>query len=136
MKQLISLTVCLFAIFSSSKTTAQELSVKDKLIKVTELPEYVVINSDNATGTLSRTIRIAILSKFSATEKELQLLQEILDDKQYLGITNQTDLLNAMSKLGFDFLTAFPQNLRELSSESRTGFVFRKKEKYRNEQAI
>ncbi|MFY7652873.1 MAG: hypothetical protein ACOVQE_09225 [Chitinophagaceae bacterium] len=132
MKQLLLISLCLLAIFSFSSATAQELAVNDKSIKVEELPEYIVVNCDNASGAFSKTIRIAILSKSSPKEKELSILEDLLEKKQYLGIGNQTDLLNTMSKLGFDFLTAFPQNTRELSSESRSGLVFRKKEKYRN----
>ena len=59
-------------------------------------------------------------------------MQELLEESKYLKISNQTDLLNAMSKLGFDYTDAFPQNSQETNSLSRTGFVFRKKEKYRN----
>jgi hypothetical protein len=65
-------------------------------------------------------------------KKILKDLQDFFDGNKYLRIKNQTDLLNAMSELGFDYVDAFPQNATENSVFNRTGFVFRKKEKYRS----
>jgi hypothetical protein len=123
-------TICLimFAPFSY----AQSLSFKDKSFKVEEFPEYVIINCDNLTPILANSINIVIQAKNSKFEKSLKGLQDFFEDNKYLNISNQTDLLNAMSELGFDYVDAFPQNATENSIFSRTGFVFRKKEKYQS----
>jgi hypothetical protein len=126
----IIVTIC--AVILSLDLYAQNLSVNNKTIKVEELPEYIIINCDNVTTVLSRSIGIHIEAKKSEYEKPLKDLQDLLEDNKYLNISNQTDLLNTMSKLGFDYVDAFPQNSPENSVFSRAGFVFRKKEKYRN----
>ncbi len=123
-------TICTMMLASS--LYAQSLSLSNKTIKVEELPEYIIINCDNVTSVIGKTIRIVIQAKNSEFEKSLNGLQDFLEDNKYLKISNQTDLVNAMSKLGFDYVDAFPENSKEGSSFSRTGFVFRKKEKYRN----
>jgi hypothetical protein len=116
----------------ASTVQAQSLSAKDKTVNVEDLPEYVVINCDNATSIFGRSIRIVIQANNSAYAKPLKDLQDLLEGSNYLQITNQTDLLNTLSTLGFDYLDAFSHNSEESSTLSRTGFVFRKKEKYRN----
>jgi hypothetical protein len=126
----IVVTIC--AMMFASGLYAQRLSVNDKTLKVEEFPEYIIINCDNVTSNIGKTIRIFIQAKNSEYEKLLKELQDLLEDRKYLKISNQTDLLNAMSKLGFDYLDAFPQNTTEGNSFSRTAIVFRKKEKYRN----
>ena len=120
------------AILFTISLSAQQLTVNDKAIKIEELPEYIVINCDNFSSALGGTIGITIQSKKSDYEKVLTDLGVVLEENKYLGIKNQTDLLNAMSKLGFDYVNAFPQSSPETVSFSRSGFVFRKKEKYRN----
>ena len=122
------LTIC--AMLIASNSYAQSLSSNDKTVNVEEFPEYIVINCDNTSPILGNSIRIVIQAKNSAFEKPLKNLQELLEENKYLKISNQTDLLNAMSKLGFDYTDAY--NSTEGSGFSRTGFVFRKKEKYRN----
>jgi predicted RND superfamily exporter protein len=122
----------IYAIISASSLHAQTLSLNNKTVKVEEFPEYIIINSDNISSILGQSIRIVIQAKNSEFEKSLKDLQDLLEDNKYLKISNQTDLLNAMSKLGFDYVDAFPQNPSTESSFSRTGFVFRKKEKYRS----
>lgn len=120
------------AVIFALSVNAQELSSSDKIIKVEELPEYVVVNCDNVAGILRRNIRIRIQAKGSQFEKKLDDLEAILDEEKYLFVINQTDLLNAMAKLGFDYVNAFTQGENESISFGRSGFVFRKKEKYRN----
>ena len=128
----LKIIVTIYAIIVASSLCGQNLSSKDKTVTVDEFPEYIIINSDNISPVLSKSIRIVIQAKNSEFEKPLIELQDLLEDNKYLKISNQTDLLNAMSKLGFDYIDAFLQNPRSESSFSRTGFVFRKKEKYRN----
>lgn len=106
---------------------AQELVANQKSLKVGELPEYVVIH----TGFFYGSIRITIQSKESPNKKALEDLELILEDDKYLNIKNQTDLLNAMSELGFDFQDAFGIDSGDYGF-LQTGLVFRKKEKYRN----
>lgn len=125
--------VSIGAILFATSLHAQQLSKSGKTVKADELPEYVIINCDNTRSGLTNSIRIVIQSKNSEYEKSLQDLQALLEENNYLKISNQTDLLNAMSRLGFDYINAFPQNPGEGNSYSRTGFVFRKKDKYRKE---
>jgi hypothetical protein len=120
------------AIIFTTSLHAQQLSTRDKTIKVEDYPEYVIVNCDNAGSMLGNSIRIAVQAKNSSFEQSLKALQDILEDKNGLNLGNQTDLLNAMSKLGFDYVNAFPENSIGGSSFSRTGFVFRKKQEYRN----
>lgn len=122
--------ICLFT--NALPIAAQSLSAKDKSIQISELPEYLVINCDNQASILGRSIRISVQSRNSPMEKSLHLLQELLEEANYLKISNQTDLLTTLSALGYDFIDAFPQNTGESASFNRSGFVFRKKEKYRN----
>ncbi len=128
----LKIIIIIGAIMFATSVNAQQLSVSDKTVKVEELPEYIVINCDNTTSILGKTIQISIQAKNSDYEKSLNDLEGLLEEKKYLKISNQTDLLNVMSKLGFDYVDAFPQNSNQGVNLSRTGFVFRKKEKYRN----
>lgn len=128
----LKVIVTIYATIVASSLFGQTLSSNDKTVKVDEFPEYIIINCDNVSPVLGKSIRIMIQAKSSEFEKPLKDLQDLLEDNKYLRIGNQTDLLNAMSRLGFDYMDAFLQNPRAESSFSRTGFVFRKKEKYRN----
>ncbi len=47
----------------ASSLYAQNLSLNDKTIKVEELPEYIIINCDNVTSVIGKTIRIVIQAK-------------------------------------------------------------------------
>lgn len=114
------------------KLQAQQLSANEKTIRIEELPEYVIVNCDNAGSMIGTSIRISIPNRNSNFEKSLKDLADMLEDKKLLGISNQTDLLNTLSKLGYEFVNAFPLNAGEGSSFSRSGFVFRKKERFRN----
>ncbi|MCU0339401.1 MAG: hypothetical protein MUE30_05930 [Spirosomaceae bacterium] len=118
-------TICALAFTTS--LYAQMLSVKDKTVKIEDLPEYVIINCDNVTTALSSSINIAIHTKNSKYEQPLKELEDLLEGNKYLNIRNQTDLLNVMSELGFEYVNAFPQNAGVQSIFSRSGFVFRKK---------
>jgi hypothetical protein len=107
---------------------AQQLSIKEKTFKVEEFPEYIVMNCDNTLALFERTLNIVIPASNSDYEKILKDLASLFDDK----MNNHTDILNAMSKLGFDYVDAFPQVSNRGAFFDRTSFVFRKKEKYRN----
>jgi hypothetical protein len=117
-----------WCVFNAS---AQTLSSNKKTLKVEDFPEYLVVHCDNHPGILGVSIRIVIHAKNSEFEEQLRDLQLVLEDSDYLDVSNQTDLLNVLSNFGFDFLNAFPVNMGQENSFSRTGFVFRKKEKFR-----
>jgi hypothetical protein len=130
----LKLIITIYATIVASSLYGQTLSSNAKTVKVEDFPEYIIINCDNVSPILGKTIRIVIQASNSDFEKPFKDLQELLDDNKFLKISNQTDLLNAMSKLGFDYTDAFLQNPRAENTFSRTGFVFRKKEKFRNLQ--
>jgi hypothetical protein len=129
-------TILLFSciLLAVSNLKAQQLAVNDKAISVDDLPEYIVIYCDNVTSGMDRSLNATINIRNAVNPKPLRDLQEILDSNKYLRIGNQTDLLNAMAKLGFEYLNAFLVNPSATAVFSRSGFVFRKKEKYRKEQ--
>lgn len=118
---------------------AQELSViKKSNINISTLPEYIIITSENTK--LLGGIGISIDAKRSSYKKELRKLEDILQDGDKLRVRNQTDLLNFMSKLGFEYIDAFNANSGTLgagggedvnifgsSSKFRINMVFKKK---------
>lgn len=126
----LAFIITFYAMVIAPSLFAQELSVNNKTVKVEELPEYIIIQCDNSPSILVSGNRIEIHAKKSPFEKMLEDLEDLLEDKWYLNMSNQTDLLNTMSKLGFDYINAIPQQGTE-GSFGRAGLVFRKKEKYR-----
>jgi len=139
MKKHIALLITLLTISLS----AQELKViESSTVNINELPEYVVITSENTK--LFGGINISIDYKKSQYEDVLGELETLLQNRRKLRIRNQTDLLNAMSKLGFEYVDAYNATAGTLGlgggddiqlsgseSKFRTNMVFRKKEKYR-----
>jgi adenylate kinase family enzyme len=123
-----TIILALGAILLAMPVNAQQLQVKEKTLKVEQFPEYIVIQCDNILVIFERTMNIIIPARNSDYEKALTDLQNVLDEK----VRNHTDLLNDMSKLGFDYLDAFAQNPSAGASFNRTSLIFRKKEKYRN----
>lgn len=125
---------------------AQELSVtktESSSVSIKDLPEYVIVTSENTK--LLGGINITIDSKKSAYKDQLDKLEDLLQARKKLRIRNQTDLLNAMSKLGFEYLDAYNANAGTLGvgggkdvevfgsdSKFRINMVFRKKEKFRS----
>ncbi len=110
---------------------------------IKQLPEYVVVTSEN-TKVLGG-IDISIDTKKSDHEDVLKQLETLLQNRKKLRIRNQTDLLNAMSNLGFEYVDAFNASsaiidagteddfeILEGESKFRINMVFRKKEKYRS----
>ncbi len=134
----------LFTILSIS-LTAQELKVvESSTVNINDLPEYIVITSENTK--LIGGINITIDYKKSQYEDVLDELETLLQNRKKLRIRNQTDLLNAMSKLGFKYVDAYNATAGTLGlgggddvqlsgseSKFRTNMVFRKKEKYRKD---
>jgi hypothetical protein len=134
----------LFTILSIS-LTAQELKVvESSTVNINDLPEYIVITSENTK--LIGGINITIDYKKSQYEDVLDELETLLQNRKKLRIRNQTDLLNAMSKLGFEYVDAYNATAGTLGlgggddvqlsgseSKFRTNMVFRKKEKYRKD---
>lgn len=124
--------------------TAQELSVDhSSSVNIEKLPEYVVVTSENTK--LLGGMNINIDSKKSSYENVLKDLEELLQKNKNLAIRNQTDLLNAMSKLGFDYVDAYNASAGTIGAAAgedvqafgsnakyRINMVFRKKMTYRD----
>ncbi len=117
-----------FAILISPLLQAQSLEVDDTRIHVDELPEYLIIISE--ARSLTGGILLSIQEKGSEFETELSTLENLLSQKKFLNLQNQIDLLNTMSRLGFEFVNAYTAAQSSSSALTRTGMVFRKKEKY------
>ncbi len=132
---------------SQQYSYGQQLAVvKASSISVDELPEYVIITSQNTK--LLGGINIIIDYKKSLYKQQLRELEELLQDGDKLRVRNQTDLLNAMAVLGFEYVNAYNAStvtpsigkddvdviFDELDGGEgsfRVNMVFRKKEKYR-----
>ncbi len=139
MKKYIVTLVILLTISLS----AQELKVvTSSAVNIQNLPEYVVITSENTK--LLGGINITIDYKKSKYENVLDELETLLQNRKKLRIRNQTDLLNAMSQLGFEYVDAYNATAGTIGAgggndveifgsdaKYRINMVFRKKEKYR-----
>jgi hypothetical protein len=127
----------------SLNLSAQELKAEtSSAVNIEQLPEYIVITSENTK--LLGGINIMIDYKKSDYAIVLEELETLLQNKKKLRIRNQTDLLNAMSRLGFEYLDAYNatagtigagggDDIEIFGSEAkyRINMVFRKKEKFR-----
>mgnify|MGYP001797073507 FL=1 len=122
------LPVLFVAIFSAFSSSAQEQTL-DPLdsIQVDQLPEYIVIVSES-TGRIFGRKLTAINARGSKYKKALDDLEDALSNKNRIGIQNQTDLLNTMSQLGFEYIDSFSVG----SDADYIKFVFRKKAEHRN----
>lgn len=141
----IKISLLLLVTLVTINITAQELKViSSSSVNIEQLPEYIVVTSENTK--LIGGINITIDYKKSKYEGVLDELETLLQNRKKLRIRNQTDLLNAMSKLGFDYVDAYNAtsgtigagggddvNIFGSQAKFRTNMVFRKKEKYRNE---
>jgi len=131
-----------------SEGYAQELSVtKSTQVEINNLPEYVIVTSQNTK--LLGGIGVTIDAKKSSFKKQLTVLNDLLQDGDKLKIRNQTDLLNAMSQLGYEFVDAYNSsqvvNSREKKDVAddifntidggkgtfRVNMIFRKKAQFR-----
>ena len=122
---------------------SQELSVTNTSeVTIKNLPEYVIITSENTK--FLGGINIIIDYKKSAFKPELRNLEELLQDGDKLRVRNQTDLLNSMSKLGYEYIDAYNASGGTLgagggddveifgsSTKFRINMVFRKKAQFR-----
>jgi len=132
--------VCSILLIFPLYMVAQQLEVQRSYsVSAADLPEYVIITSENTK--LLGGINITIDYKRSQYEDVLERLESLLQDGDKLRIRNQTDLLNAMHTLGFDFVEAYNatagslgvggggSDLDVFGSEAkfRTNMVFRKK---------
>ncbi len=126
----------------SFNLSAQELKVDNSsAVNINQLPEYIVITTENTD--ILGGIDIQIDSKKSKYKDQLKELNTLLQNGKKLQIRNQTDLLSAMSQLGYEYVDAF--NSESLSDSGdiggvdtsvglvkfRVNIVFRKKAKYR-----
>ncbi len=139
--------ICALGIFTHNQIQGQELSVvRAARVNVNQLPEYVIITSQNTK--LLGGINIIIDYKKSTYKNSLRELEELLQDGDKLRVRNQTDLLNSMSKLGFEYVNAYNASAVTASAGKddldvifdeldggegsfRINMVFRKKEKFR-----
>ncbi len=136
------LVVLLFVTLVSTHASAQELKVEERYaVNINELPEYVVVTSENTK--LLGGININIDHKKSDYSEVLKTLESLLQNRKKLRIRTQTDLLNAMSKLGFEYVNAYNGRSSNIGAGSgddleifgshekfRINMVFKKKEKY------
>lgn len=139
-KQVLGLVMAMATI----NMTAQELTVDNSSsVNIEGLPEYVVVTSENTK--LLGGMNINIDSKKSSYENVLKDLEELLQKNRNLAIRNQTDLLNAMSKLGFDYMDAYNASAGTIGAAAgedvqafgsnakyRINMVFRKKLEFRD----
>lgn len=105
MKQVKTNLLLLIVTVLSFNLSAQELKVKNSFINIQQLPEYIVVTSENTK--LLGGIDIIIDYKKSDYADVLEELETLLQNKRKLRIRNQTDLLNAMFKLGFEYVDAY-----------------------------
>lgn len=136
------MTCMVLAMLISTNLKAQELSVdSSSYVNIQDLPEYVVVTSENTK--LIGGINISIDCKKSDYESILGELETLLQNRKKLSIRNQTDLLNAMSELGFEYINAYAGKAGTLGSNAggdlevfgsrakyRTNMVFRKKKEF------
>lgn len=141
MKKLKMILLTFTVLVLSSNLSAQELKVDTSSINIQQLPEYVIVTSENTK--LIGGIGIIVDSKKSKYENQLLELESLLQDRKKLSIRNQTDLLNAMLNLGFEYVNAYISSSSGSSlggdefvgindSKSRVSMVFRKKSEFRN----
>lgn len=98
--------IILLACIATFTLNAQEKKVIDtSCIDINELPEYIVITSENTK--LLGGINITIDAKKSIYQDVLENLEHILQNRKKLHIRNQTDLMNALYQLGYEFLDAY-----------------------------
>lgn len=138
------LSSLLLVVLMSGSLNAQELKVEAvSSVNIDELPEYLVVTSENTK--LIGGININIDHKKSAYEDVLKELEALLQNRKKLRIRTQTDLLNAMSKLGFEYVNAYNGKAGTIGAGTgkdvdifgsqakyRINMVFKKKEKYQS----
>lgn len=138
-KLLAVFAVLAFNILITSEINAQEYIAPN----VSELPEYVIITSENTK--LLGGINIIIDYKKSQYKPQLSELETALQSGKGHKIRNQTDLLNTMSNIGFEYVDAYNANAGTLGvgggddivvsgsdSKFRINMVFRKKNALRD----
>lgn len=112
--------------------SAMNSFAQTKKVTAAELPEYIVITAESTK--LIGGIGILIDKKNSPFKDQFDILQEQLDSKKSgSGVRTLTDLLNAMSDLGFEYVNAFAATSTDLGGtvssieKNRNNIVFRKK---------
>ncbi|MEM9361895.1 MAG: hypothetical protein AAGA43_04620 [Bacteroidota bacterium] len=125
-KKSLTLIAIVSFVFGFEPISSQELNNNISYLDIDELPEYVVVICEMSTSIAG--IMLVIPSKGSEHESALDKLEEYLTAKNKLNVRNQTDLLNHMSKLGFEYVDAYTASQ---SFFNRTGMVFRKKARHR-----
>ena len=139
MKKMKTNLLVVITLILSSGIGAQELtSVTRSSVNVEQLPEYIIVTSENTK--LFGGIDISIDYKKSEYADVLSELESLLQNRNKLKIRNQTDLLNALSKLGFEYVDSYNASAGSLGigggddvevfgsqAKYRINMVFRKK---------
>lgn len=121
---MIFTSISLMVMLQFSMPGNQEIQTKG--FTLDELPEYVVIRSEGIKESMGKTILLRIDSRRSKFEKSLISLEDYLSNKNKRAVNGQSDLLTAMSDVGFDYVNAYP-----VGTEDIVNVVFRKKEEFR-----
>ena len=95
-------------------------------VSVHQLPEYIVIQSE-VTGRMIGKQSIRIGANDPSYKAAVKQLENELTGRKNLNIRHQTDLYNAMSRFGFEFVGAYP-----IGGADFVHIVFRKKPGFRN----
>lgn len=127
---IVTIALCSLSISAQSKTEPIEITID-------ELPEYVIITSENTK--LLGGIDISIDSKNSEYQVALEKLETYLQSRKQKKVRNQTDLLNALYILGFEYVDSFNATAGTLgagagndveifgsNSKFRTNMIFKK----------
>jgi hypothetical protein len=139
LQTILTLSVIFILTIKSFSVMGQEY----KAPNIDELPEYIIITSENTK--LLGGINIIIDYKKSEYKAQLSDLEVALQSAKGFKIRNQTDLLNTMSSLGFEYVDAYNANAGTIGvgggdditvsgsdSKFRTNMVFRKKLAHRD----
>lgn len=124
-KKSLTLIAIVSFVFGFEPISSQELNINISHPDIDELPEYVVIVSEMPTALGG--IMLDIQTRGSEDEQGLSKLEDFLTNKDKLNVKNQTDLLNHMFKLGYDFVDAYTSSQNRVN---RTSMVFKKQVKY------
>lgn len=114
-------TLSLLLSLNNAPITAPE--TPENGFSLEHLPEYVVVRSLDSGNSIS----IIIDHRKSKYHSQLEMLEDHLSNRKKLNVRNQSELLSAMSEIGYDYINAY-----SLTEEDMVNVVFRKKKEYRN----
>ena len=109
-------------LFSLNTSPINHVEKLDHKFSLEHLPEYVVVRSTGAGSSMA----IIIDHRKSKYDSQLEMLEEHLSHRKRANVRNQSDLLTAMSEVGYDYINAY-----QVDVEGMINTVFRKKEEFR-----